>query len=110
MRRLMPSRKEFYLAYPHGGHPPKHGKEFRFARPESWGEPDATTVQVTDRYGTTRAMAWDRIHPSLTTRSAWIDHAGEPPIVEGMLIRLQVDRLPGGGEPLPRWLWSSAPV
>nr|WP_258320951.1 MULTISPECIES: hypothetical protein [unclassified Streptomyces] len=32
-------------------------------RPETWGEPDAVTTQVTDRYGTTRAMAWDRIHP-----------------------------------------------
>ncbi|MCX5374752.1 hypothetical protein [Streptomyces sp. NBC_00103] len=34
-----------------------------FAKPESWGEPDAATTQVTDRYGTARAMAWDRIHP-----------------------------------------------
>jgi hypothetical protein len=45
-------------------------------------------VQVTDRYGTARAMAWDRIHPRLTTRSAGIDHTGELPIVEGTLIRL----------------------
>lgn len=30
------------------------------------------------------------------------------PIIEGTLIRLQVDRLPGGGDPLPLWLWSSA--
>lgn len=53
-------------------------------------------------------MAWDRIHPRLTTRSAWIEHSGELPIIEGTLIRLQVDRLPGGGDPLPLWLWSSA--
>lgn len=33
------------------------------------GEPDAATVQITDRYGTARAMAWDHIHPSPTTRS-----------------------------------------
>ncbi len=26
-------------------------KEFRFAKPDTWGEPDAETVQVTDRYG-----------------------------------------------------------
>lgn len=76
--------------------------------PETWGEPDAATVQVTDRYGTARAMAWDRIHPRLTTRSAWIDHTGDLPIIEGTLIRLQVDRLPGGIDPLPVWLWSSA--
>ncbi|WP_328876374.1 transposase [Streptomyces sp. NBC_00287] len=108
MRRPTPSLKEYALAYPRGGRPPRHGKEFRFAKPETWGEPDAATVQVTDRYGTARAMAWDRIHPRLTTRSAWIDHSGELPIIEGTLIRLQVDRLPGGHDPLPLWLWSSA--
>lgn len=33
--------------------------------------------------------------PRLTTRSAWIDHEGELPLLEGTLIRLQVDHLPG---------------
>ncbi|MFD8570091.1 NF041680 family putative transposase [Streptomyces sp. NPDC059639] len=108
MRRPTPSLKEYSLAYPQGGRPPKHGKEFRFAKPETWGEPDAATVQVTDRYGTARVTAWDRIHPRLTTRSAWIDHTGELPVIEGTLIRLEVDRLPGGHDPLPVWLWSSA--
>ncbi|MFE1989169.1 competence protein CoiA family protein [Streptomyces mirabilis] len=108
MRRPAPSRKEYYLAHPRGGHPPKHGGAFRFAKPETWGEPDSATAQVTDRYGTARAMAWGRIHPRLTTRSAWIDHTGELPVIEGTLVRLQVDRLPGGGGPLPLWLWSSA--
>lgn len=108
MRRPTPTLKAYALAYPQGGRPPKHGKEFRFAKPDTWGEPDAATTQVTDRYGTAHAMAWDRIHPRLTTRSAWIDHTGELPIIEGTLIRLQVDRLPGGGDPLPLWLWSSA--
>lgn len=65
-------------------------------------------MQVTDRYGTARAIAWDRIHLRLTTRSAWIDHTGELPTIEGTLIRLQADRLPGTGDPLPLWLWSSA--
>lgn len=53
-------------------------------------------------------MAWDRVHPRLTTRSAWIDHTGGLPVIEGTLIRLEVDRLPGGHDPLPVWLWSSA--
>ncbi|UUU20226.1 NF041680 family putative transposase [Streptomyces sp. DSM 40750] len=97
-----------WISPPQGGRPPKHGKEFRFAEPDTWGEPDAATVQVTDRYGTARAMARDRIHPRLTTRSVWIDHTGELPIIEGTLIRLEVDHLPGGSEPLPVWLWSSA--
>ncbi|CAM5501391.1 hypothetical protein SRIMM317S_04977 [Streptomyces rimosus subsp. rimosus] len=108
MRRPTPSLKEYALAYPQGGRPPKHDKEFRFAKPATWGEPDAATVQVTDRYGTAQALAGDRLHPRLTTRSAWIGHTGKLPIIEGTLIRLQVDRLPGGGDPLPLWLWSSA--
>jgi hypothetical protein len=64
MRRPTPSLKEYALSYPQDGRPPKHGKEFRFAEPETWGEPDAATTQVTDRYDTARAMAWDRIHPA----------------------------------------------
>lgn len=39
MRRPTPSLKEYAPAYPQGGRPPKHGKEFRFAKPETWGEP-----------------------------------------------------------------------
>ncbi|MFZ3494745.1 NF041680 family putative transposase [Streptomyces sp. 5.8] len=108
MRRPTPTQLEYARGYPRGGRPPKHGKEFRFAKPVTWGEPDEVTVQVTDRYGTAQAMAWDRIHPRLTTRSAWIEHASELPIIEGTLIRLEVERLPGGGDPLPLWLWSSA--
>ncbi|MEU1288903.1 NF041680 family putative transposase [Kitasatospora sp. NPDC005856] len=96
-----------WISPPPDGRPPKHGKEFRLANPETWGEPDAATVQVTDRYGTACVMAWDRIHPRLTTRSAWIDHNGELPLIEGTLIRLEVDHLPGGGDPLLVWLWSS---
>lgn len=97
-----------WISPPEGGWPPKHGKQFRFARPETWGDSDAATVQVTDRYGTARALAWDRIHPRLTTRSAWIDHTGPLPAIEGTQILLEVDRLPAGGDPLPLWLWSSA--
>lgn len=76
-----------WICPPQGGRPPKHGKEFRFAKPDTWGEPDPATVQVTDRYGTARTMAWDRIHARPTTRSAWLDHDGELLIIEGTLIR-----------------------
>lgn len=77
-----------WISPPQGGRPPKHGKEFRCAKPDTWGGPDAATTQVTDRYGTARAMAWNRIHPRLTPRSAWIDHTGELPLIEVTLIRL----------------------
>ncbi len=63
---------------------------------------------MTSRYGTAVAAAWDRVHPRLTHRSAWLDHDGPLPVIEGTLIRLQVDHLPGDRDPKPVWLWSSA--
>lgn len=35
MRRQTPSLKEYALSYPLGGRPPKHGREFRFAKPDT---------------------------------------------------------------------------
>ncbi|MGO1052907.1 transposase [Crossiella sp. CA198] len=35
-------------------------------------------------------------------------HEGQLPIMEGTVIRLHVDRLPGTGTPKPSWLWYSA--
>ena len=54
-----------------------------------------------------RGQAWDRLHPRLTHRSAWLDHDGPLPVIEGTLIRLQVDHLPGDRDPKPVWLWCS---
>ncbi|MFT7836781.1 hypothetical protein Q5530_11595 [Saccharothrix sp. BKS2] len=59
-------------------------------------------------YGTATAQAWNRLHPRLTRRSAWIDHNGPLPIIEGTMIRLTVEHLPSGGVNKPVWLWCSA--
>ena len=59
------------------------------------------------RYGTAAASAWDRLHTRLTHRGAWEQHSGELPVIEGTLVRLQVDHLPGDRHPKPVWLWSS---
>jgi hypothetical protein len=40
--------------------------------------------------------------------ACWADHPGELPVVEGPLIRLHVEHLPGDRDPKPLWLWSSA--
>jgi hypothetical protein len=48
------------------------------------------------------------LHPTLTRTGAWAGHGGSLPILEGTVIRLQVDRLPGTGTPKPLWLWYSA--
>jgi DDE superfamily endonuclease len=90
------------------GRPRKHGGELALADPATWPAPQVATSTVTSRYGTAVAAAWDRVHPRLTHRSAWLDHDGPLPVIEGTLIRLQVDHLPGDRDPKPVWLWSSA--
>jgi hypothetical protein len=89
------------------GRPPKHGPEFALDRPATWPQPQHTTTTQTTRYGTATATSWDRLHPRLTHRGCWLDHDGELPVIEGTLIRLQVEHLPGDRDPKPVWLWSS---
>ncbi|MFJ2675878.1 NF041680 family putative transposase [Streptomyces sp. NPDC087525] len=89
------------------GWPPKHGPEFRFTKPETWPEPAISTVTDTTHYGKAETQAWDRVHPRLTHRSFWLDHDGELPLVEGTLIRLNVEHLSKEREAPPVWLWSS---
>jgi hypothetical protein len=91
------------------GRPSKHGPEFALADIATQPEPNAITVTDTSRYGTARARGWNRLHPRLTHRAAWESHDGPLPIIEGSVIRLQVDRLPGDRKPKPVWLWYSRP-
>src|SRR5512142_437088 len=89
------------------GRPPRHGREFALTDPAAWPTPPVATTTETTRYGTAAAQAWGRLHPRLTRRSAWLDHDGPLPVIEGTLIRLQVDHLPGNPDPKPVWLWCS---
>lgn len=56
------------------GRLPRHGSEFIFGDPASWGEPNVTTVTDTRLYGTATARAWHRLHPKLTRRAAWANY------------------------------------
>lgn len=58
-------------------------------------------------HGPALARAWTRLHPRLTHRTAWTAHLGDLPILEGTVIRLEVERLPSGAIPKPVWLWHS---
>lgn len=90
------------------GRSPRHGAEFRFTDSQTWPEAAHRTITQTTRYGTAQARSWDRLHPKLTHRGTWAAHSGDLPIIEGTVIRLQVDRLPGDGTPKPLWLWHSS--
>jgi hypothetical protein len=103
LRRPTPPR----VYDPKGGRPPKHGGEFVFGDPGTWGAEQAVTTTDTRLYGKATAQAWDRLHPRLTRRAAWLDHDGPLPIIEGTVIRLVVEKLPSGGVNKPVWLWWS---
>lgn len=93
------------------GAPPRGRKgELRPARywAESARHPaQAVTVTDTRLYGKATAQAWDRLHPRLTRRAAWIEYDGPLPIIEGTVIRLAVEKLLSGGVNKPVWLWWS---
>jgi len=108
--RLRSGRVLYFPAPPRApgaGRPSRHGRELKLAEPGTWPGPAVTTVTETTRYGTAAACAWDRLHPRLTSRAAWQHHDGELPVIEGTLIRLAVDHLPGDRDPKPVWLWWS---
>ncbi len=107
MRCTTPSREEFHLANPKGGRPPKHGGEFVFGDSATRGTEQAVTTTDTRLYGKATAQAWDRLHPRLPRRAAWLDHGGPLPLIEGTVIRLVVQKLPSGGVNKPVWLWWS---
>jgi DDE superfamily endonuclease len=85
----------------------RHGGEFAFGDPATWTDTDVEISTDTRLYGPARVRAWDRLHPRLTHRTAWTEHAGYLPVLEGTVIRLEVDRLPSGAVPKPVWLGHS---
>jgi len=92
------------------GRPREHGTPLRCADPATWAGPSATGQAGTARHGAVQVAAWNRMHPKLSKDSAWHDHRGKVPIVEGTLIQLRPARLPGYRELAPLWLWAGAPA
>lgn len=92
------------------GRPSRHGPEFALPRISTHPEPEVSTSTDTTRYGSATAHAWSRLHPRLVRRDAWADHHDTLPIIEGSIIRLQVQHLPGNRNPTPLWLWHSQPI
>jgi hypothetical protein len=85
----------------------RHGPAMALAAAATWPAPAAQTATDTPRYGRAQATGWQRMHPRLEHRGSWADHPGPLPIVEGTLIRLAVEHLPGQRRPKPVWLWSA---
>jgi hypothetical protein len=109
--RLRSDRVLFCTAGPRRGtrpgRLPRHGHRFSFADPATHPDPEWETTGTHSRYGSTRARAWTRLHPRPERRGAWREHPGTLPLVEGTIIHLAVEHLPGNRTPKPVWLWFS---
>jgi hypothetical protein len=90
------------------GRPARHGQAIDLDQPAGHPVSAVSTVTETARYGQAFADSWDRAHQKLQRRAGWAEHEGPLPTVQGTLIRLVVDRLPGDRHPKPVWLWCSA--
>jgi hypothetical protein len=89
------------------GRTARHGPVIDLDQPQTHPAAAVSTVTDTSRYGQAFADAWDAAHQQLQRRGGWADHEGQLPTVQGTLIRLVVDRLPGDRSPKPVWLWCS---
>lgn len=91
------------------GRPPRHGDRFALADPTTHTAPAQELPDTHDRFGKVRVHAYGHLHPKLEHRDAWAGHQGPMPIVEGTLIHIAVQHLPGDRDPKPMWLWFSDP-
>ena len=108
--RLRSDRVMYFPAPPRqpgtSGRPIRHGAAFKLADPATWPAPAA--ARSPRRPGTApRGPRPGDGCPAAGRRAGWEGFDGELPIVEGALIRLQVQHLPGDRSPDPLWLWSS---
>jgi DDE superfamily endonuclease len=106
------SDRVFYApvqGYAGTGRPGRHGPAMGLDDPTTWPAAGQTVASVHERYGNVVVTAWGRYHPQLQRRAGWARHPGRLPVVEGTLVHIQVDRLPGDRAPKPVWLWHSHP-
>jgi hypothetical protein len=92
------------------GRPPRHGAAMKLNDPTSHQAPAGHGNDRHPRFGQVTIDAWTRMHQVLDRRGGWTDHEGTLPIIEGTLLHVSVDRLPGDRRPKPLWLWTSAPA
>jgi hypothetical protein len=91
------------------GRPRRHGAKFALADPATWPTPTATLTCQDYQYGTVTVAAWGGLHPK-QQRHPGHGTRGPRPIVRGMIIRVQVERVPAKTRP-PKllWLWWAGP-
>lgn len=92
------------------GRAPRHGEKLVLRDVATYPSPAVTTSNDTARYGRAQAVAFARQHPKIESRGGWKDHDGQLPIIDGTVVGLTVEYLPGDRAPKPVWLWVSQPA
>lgn len=92
------------------GRPPRHGASMKLNDPAGHPDPAGHGSDLHPRFGDVTIRAWTRMHQILDRRGGWTGHVGTLPIIEGTLLHVAVERLPGDRRPKPLWLWTSAPA
>ena len=81
--------------YAGNGRPGRHGPAMKLEDPATWPAAEQTMASTHERYGQVAVTAWGHHHPQLQRRAGWATYPGALPLVEGTLILIRVDRLPG---------------
>src|SRR5262249_58724858 len=88
------------------------GRRVSLDSPHERPAPDAELLAASDRYGKVLVQAWHNMHQELGRSGHWADWPPEAelPIVRATVIRVSVERLPGGRKPKNDiWLFHAAP-
>lgn len=95
---------------PRRGRPRKHSADrFECAGPATWGTPDQELSPDGREYGHVSVMSWGGLHPRLWCRGRFAGFWPSP-VIRCHLIRVTVQKLPGGRKPPgPLWLWWAGP-
>ncbi len=97
------ARPEDWNWHAKGGRPPLHGARFRCSKPETWPQPDNRYKCHHPQYGQITVTEWRKLHPAQTR---YRDSHGRMTIIDGNIIRVTVEKLPGNrhGNPATFWL------
>lgn len=81
------------------GRGPRHGHKLSLNDPSTRLDPDYTSVDQLARCGQVKLIAFEGRHPKLDTRVGIADDHDKPVIIEGTVIRVKIQHLPGGQGP-----------
>jgi len=90
----------------------RHGERLELKAGGQRSVPDLHLVRQSDRYGEMQITAWRHMHQELDRSGSFRDwpRGQDLPVVEGTVVRMKVEHLPGGRKAdKDMWLWIAGP-